>query len=117
MLVGIAGGDANDPKCLQLVDEQLEFLIKESGIYLFTMFVAGIKGSKHTKPPLAQQYATLRGLPIKVKEYKTFDTLVKGICYEVDYLIIINDKSQEVKRLFMSYKQTGKHGSMINYGK
>ena len=44
---------------------------------------------------------------------QAIDKLVKGICEEVDYLIILNDKSQPIKRLFMSYKQTGKHGSMI----
>ena len=47
------------------------------------------------------------------KEYCTFDKMVNGICHEVDYLIILNDNSQPIKRLFMSYKQTGKHGSMI----
>jgi hypothetical protein len=113
MLVGVCGGDAKNPAHLQLVDKELDKLIEDSGVYLFTMFSARIKGSEHTEPPLAQQYAQLRGIPCKRKEYHTFDTLVKGICYEVDYLIILNDKTQPIKRLFMSYKQTGKHGSMI----
>ena len=77
------------------------------------MFSAGIDGSEHTQPPLAQQYSALRGIPCKRKEYTSLDKLIKGICNEVDYLIILNDKSQIIKRLFMSYKQTGKHGSMI----
>lgn len=113
MYVGVAGGDPTEPAHLQLVDKELEFLINESGIYLFTMFSAGIKGSEYTHPPLAQQYSALRGIPCKRKEYTSLDKLINGICKEVDYLIILNDKSQPIKRLFMSYKQTGKHGSMI----
>lgn len=113
MKVGIVGGDATNPAHLKFVDDRLEFLIEQSGCYLFTLFSAGIKGNERTSPSLAQQYAELRGLPCIRKEYYTFDKLVKGICYEVDYLIVLNDKSQIVKRLFMSYKQTGKHGSMI----
>lgn len=113
MVVGIAGGDPMNPAHLQLVDDLMEQLIEESGNYLFTLFSAGIKGSEHTTPPLAYQYAQLRGLPCRRKEYKTFDALIAGICYEVDYLIILNDKSQAIKRLFMKYRQTTKHGSMI----
>lgn len=113
MLVGIVGGNASNPRHLQLVDELLEKLIKEKELYLFTLFSAGVKGSDHVEAPLSYQYACLRGLPCRRKEYKTFDTLVKGICHEVDYLIILNDKTQPIKRLFMSYRQTGKHGSMI----
>ena len=113
MVVGICGGDAKNPAHLKMVDDLLEKLIESSGCYLFTMFSAGIKGSAHTDPPLALQYAQLRGLPCRRQEYHTFDKMVNGICHEVDYLIILNDKSQPIKRLFMSYKQTGKHGSMI----
>ena len=113
MYVGIVGGDATNSVHFKLVDDCLEKLIEHSGCYLFTMFSAGIKGSIHTHPPLAQQYSALRGIPCRRKEYTSFDKLVKGICEEVDYLIILNDKSQSIKRLFMSYKQTGKHGSMI----
>lgn len=113
MVVGIAGGDPINPTHLQLVDKLMEQLIEKSGNYLFTLFSAGIKGSDHVEAPLSYQYACLRGLPCRRKEYKTFDTLVKGICHEVDYLIILNDKTQPIKRLFMSYRQTGKHGSMI----
>lgn len=113
MVVGIAGGDPSNQTHLQLVDELMESLIEKSGCYLFTLFSAGIEGSEHTHPPLAYQYAQLRGLPCRRKEYKTFDALVTGICYEVDYLIILNDKSQAIKRLFMKYRQTEKHGSMI----
>jgi hypothetical protein len=113
MKVGIVGGDPCNQAHLKKVDQMLEQLIEESGTYLFTIFSAGIKGSIHTGPSLAQQYSALRGTPLKRKEYTSFDKLVKGICEEVDYLIILNDKSQSIKRLFMSYKQTGKHGSMI----
>ncbi len=113
MYVGIAGGDATNLAHLKLVDDALDTLIKDSGIYLFTMFSAGIKGCNHTQAPLAQQYSALRGIPCKRKEYTSLDKLIQGICKEVDYLIILNDKSQAIKRLFMSYKQTGKHGSMI----
>lgn len=113
MYVSIIGGDASNPQHLRLVDETLEKLIENSEVYLFTMFSAGIKGSVHTEAPLAQQYSALRGVPCIRKEYTSLDKLIQGICKEVDYLIILNDKTQIIKRIFMSYKQTGKHGSMI----
>lgn len=113
MKVGIVGGDASNSAHLQKVDNLLEKLIEESGCYLFTMFSARIEGSEYTDPPLAYQYSALRGVPCVRKEYTSLDKLIQGICKEVDYLIILNDKSQAIKRLFMSYKQTGKHGSMI----
>ena len=114
MKVGIVGGDACNPAHLNKIDQLLEQLIEDSGVYLFTIFSAGIKGCSHTKPSLAQQYSALRGTPLSRKEYTSLDKLIKGICNEVDYLIILNDKSQVIKRIYMSYKQTGKHGSMIN---
>ena len=113
MKVGIVGGDAGNHAHLLLIDEVLNKLIEDSGCYLFTMFSAGIEGSEHTHPPLALQYSQLRGLPCSRKTYPTFDTLVKGICKEVDYLIILNDGSQPVKRCMMSFMQTGKHGTEI----
>ena len=113
MYVGIIGGDAKNIEHLKLIDETLDKLIEDSGVYLFTMFSAGIKGIEYTQASLAQQYSALRGIPCKRKEYSSFDKLVQGICKEVDYLIILNDNSQPIKRCYMSYKQTGKHGSMI----
>ena len=113
MYVGIVGGDAANQEHFKKIDQCLDKLIEDSGCYLFTMFSAGIKGSEHTEPPFAQQYSALRGIPCKRKEYSSLDKLMNGICNEVDYLIILNDKSQVIKRLFMKYKQTGKHGSMI----
>lgn len=113
MVVGIAGGNSMNPAHLQLIDELMESLIEDSGCYLFTMFSAGIEGSEYTHPPLALQYSQLRGLPCSRKTYPTFDTLVKGICKEVDYLIILNDGSPPIKRCMMSFMQTGKHGTEI----
>lgn len=113
MIVGVAGGDASNPAHLQIIDDYFEKLIEDSGCYLFTVFSAGINGIERTYPTLAQQYAKLRGLPCHHKNFDTFDKLVQGICKYVDYLIILNDNTQYIKRLFMSYKQTGKHGSMI----
>ena len=114
MYVGVIGGDPSNEKHFKLVDDTLEALCEEKDIYLFNMFSARIEGIERVRPSLAQQYAAFRGLPCYCKEYKTPDALIKGICEKVDYLIILNDGSQAVKRCFMSYKQTGKHGSMID---
>ena len=48
MYVGIVGGDAASQEHFKKIDQCLEKLIAESGVYLFTMFSAGIKGSTHT---------------------------------------------------------------------
>ena len=111
MTVGIVGGGM---QYYQLVYDKLIELVEDSGVYLFNIF-SGWCGANppSTQTSISYRLATELGAPHKIKQYDTLDKLIQGICNEVDYLIILNDKSQATKRLFMSYKQTGKHGSMI----
>ncbi len=111
MTVGIVGGGMQH---YQLVYDKLIELVEDSGVYLFNIFSSWC-GANPPSPQTSISYrlATELGAPHKIKQYDTLDQLIQGICKEVDYLIILNDNSQPIKRLFMSYKQTGKHGSMI----
>lgn len=110
MNVAIIGGDEN---YLQIVDDKLMELIEESGNYLFNV-IGGSVGQCEGKLPLSYIWAEYRGLPYVPKEYKDLGSLMHGIAASADYIIFLNDGSQIIKRFIMVYKQTGKHGSVIN---
>lgn len=107
MVVGIIGGG---PQHYQLAFNFLNNLIEEKQIYLFNIFT-GYIGEPSSS--LSYIIAEELGAPHIIKKYDTLDKLIHGICYHVDYLIVLNDNSQPIKRCFMAFQQTGKHGSMI----
>ena len=111
MKVAIIGGD---PEHLELVDKELNELIEESGHYLFTIVGGYIGELEGGNPTLSQIWAELRGLPYQPKEYKDLGSMMHGVAAAADYIIFINDNSQIMKRFIMTYRQTGKHGSVIN---
>ena len=45
---------------------------------------------------------------------KEFDELTQTICIEADYVIFLNDGSELIDRFIKAYRNTGKHGSVIN---
>lgn len=110
MKVAIIGGNVN---YLKEVDDLLMKLIEESGYYLFD--VIGGSTSKDTlNETLGSIWAKYRGLPYRCKIYPTLDLMIRGVAAAADYIIFLNDGSQIMKRFIMTYKQTGKHGSIIN---
>ena len=111
MTVGIVGGGMQH---YQLVYDKLIELVEDSGVYLFDIF-SGWCGANppSTQTSVSYRLATELGAPHKLKQYKTLDALIQGICKEIDYLIIVDDGTREIKRCYMSYRQTGKHGSVI----
>lgn len=109
MKIAIIGGDS---KHLEMVDNELEQLIEESGNYLFTVIGGYIE--EHAGASLGQLYAELRGAPYVTTKYKDLDSLMHKTAAAADYIIFMNDGSQLIKRFIMVYHQTGKHGSVIN---
>ena len=97
---------------LNIVDNELMELIEESGNYIFTVIGGYIDVCADA--PLGQLWATYRGLPYQPKKYKDLGSMMRGVAAAADYIIFLNDNSQIMKRFIMTYKQTGKHGSVIN---
>ncbi len=110
MNVAIIGGN---PQHLQILDKELMNLIEESGRYLFNI-IGGYVGEYCGDLTLGQTWAQYRGLPYYTQQYKDLDSLMHGMSASADYIIFMNDNSQIIKRFIMVYRQTGKHGSVIN---
>lgn len=111
MKVAIIGGDQ---RWLNVVDQELMGLIEESGNYIFTVIGGYI--NECADVPLGQLWATFRGLPYLPQKYKDLGSMMHGVAAAADYIIFLNDGSQIMKRFMMTYRQTGKHGSVINIG-
>lgn len=110
MKVAVIGGEA---KHLKLLDEHLMELIEESEHYLFDV-IGGAVPPCSDDPSLGQLWARYRGLPYYFKEYKDLGSMMHGVSDAADYIIFMNDCSQIMKRFIMTYRQTGKHGSVID---
>ena len=110
MNVAIIGGQ---PQHLNILDKELMGLIEESGHYLFNV-TGGYIGPNDGKPTLGQIWASFRGLPYYTKDYRNLDDMMHKVSESADYIVFMNDGSQIIKRFIMTYKQTGKHGSVIN---
>lgn len=111
MNVAIIGGKQEH---LTLLDNELMNLIEESGHYLFNVIGGYIGNYDGANPPLSHIWASFRGLPYYPKQYKDLDSMMHGVAAAADYIIFMNDNSQIMKRFIMVYRQTGKHGSVIN---
>ena len=111
MRVAIIGGQE---KHLKLVDEKLMNLIEESGHFLFEVIGGYIDEKDCANPTLGQIWACYRGLPYAPKKYKDLNSMMDGVAAAADYIIFLYDGSQIMKRFIMTYRQTGKHGSVIN---
>lgn len=111
MNVAIIGGSEQN---LQQLDDTLMKLIEDSGHYLFNVISGYIGDPTTISPPLGQIWAKYRGLPYHPKQYKDLDSLMSGVTASADYAIFLNDGSQIMKRFIMTYRMSGKHGSVIN---
>ena len=110
MKIAIIGGNEQH---FDALDKELDNLIEESGRYLFNV-IGGYIGSTKGRPPLSQIWAKERGLPFTADEYKNIGDLIDGICTKADYIIFLRDGSELIDRFIKIYRNTGKHGSVIN---
>jgi len=113
MKVAIIGGDGTNPIHFKALDKEFDELIMNSGRYLFTV-IGGFCGVMKPPFPLSYVWAQERGLPYSVKQYQNIGEIIQGICIEADYVIFLNDGSELIDRFIKAYKNTGKHGSVIN---
>ena len=113
MKVAVIGGDSGNPAHFEALDKELEQLIVSSGRYLFTV-VGGFCGVMEPPFPLSYTWSQERGLPYSTKQYQNIGKAIQGICIEADYAIFLNDGSEFIDRFIKAFRNTGKHGSVIN---
>lgn len=101
------------PRYYDLLDKQLNILIEESKCYLFTILCGRVEGQEKKEKTLAQLWATNNGAPVRYFSENTVDKLVHTLFLKADYIIFILDGDPFINNLFMRYKMSGKHGSVI----
>lgn len=97
----------------RLLDEKLNLLIEESGCYAFYIFSGYVNGEKSKYTRLASKWAKENGCPvIKILE-NSEEKLLDRMILKADYAIFILDGDPLINNIFMRYKMSGKHGSVI----
>ena len=113
MKVAILGGNLNKTD-YQKVDETLNRLIEEKGIYLFYILCGGRSRITLPKPTLGSVWAERNGAPVWRIYASTPAKLINLMIHEADYIIfLLNPENQMIKNAFMKYKMLGKHGTVI----
>ncbi len=98
----------------RLLDETLNALIENSGCYLFTILCGSIDKEKRKETEsLGELWARKNGAPVEYIFEKTIDKLIDKLIFKADYAIFILDGNALINRIFMKYKMSGKHGSVI----
>lgn len=98
----------------RLIDEKINALIESSGRYLFTILCGSIEGKKSKEAKtLGEIWAGRNGAPVEYIFAKTENELIDKMIFKADYVIFILDDSPLIKNIFMRYKMSGKHGSVI----
>ena len=111
MLLSIIGADG--PNRYRLLDKCLNELIESSGCYLFTILCGRIKGEEQRSQTIGQKWAAANGCPVRYITEKTEKDLISKMIFLSDYAIFILDGNPLINNIFMQYKMTGKHGSVI----
>ena len=98
----------------RLIDEKINALIESSGCYLFTILCGSIEGKKSKEAKtLGEIWAGRNGAPVEYIFAKTENELIDKMIFKADYVIFILNDSPLIKNIFMRYKMSGKHGSVI----
>ena len=113
MKVAVIGGSGDNPAHFEALDKEFDELITTSGRYLFTV-IGGYCDVMKPPFPLSYIWSQERGLPYSTKQYKDIGKAIQGICIEADYAIFLNDGSELIDRFIKAFRNTGKHGSVIN---
>lgn len=108
-IIGNAGGAYR----YRLLDKKLNELIETSECFLFNILCGIVDGEFYERTALAKEWGINNGAPLLFLHEKTEDKVLKRILNKADYTIFILDKDPFVKNIFMKYKMTGKHGSVI----
>lgn len=112
MNIAIIGGQI---KHYPILNQKLNELIEEKQIYLFNVICGGSSMTQYT-PGLSEYWAKQNGAPIRYIFDEDFNKLQKKIIAAADYIFFLLKDEQWIKNFMMSYKTTGKHGTVIRIG-
>lgn len=97
----------------RLLDEKLNELIETSQCFLFNVLCGYVEGKRSDEKTLGELWAIKNGAPTLHIHAKTTDELIDKMIFKADYAIFILDGNPLINNIFMRYKMTGKHGSVI----
>ena len=97
----------------RLLNEKLNELIESSGCYLFNILCGSIENNKSKEETLGETWARKNGAPVIHIYAKTVNELVDKLILKADYAIFILDGNPLINNIFMRYKMSEKHGSVI----
>ena len=97
----------------RLLDQKLNQLIETSQCFLFTVLCGRVSNSKSKEETIGEKWAKNNGAPIERITEKSEELLIKKLFLKADYIIFILNGNPKINRIFMQYKMTGKHGSVI----
>ena len=106
MRIGILGGDKN--KDYDLLNQELWKMIEEKQCFLFDVIVSVYSES------LGKVWADNNGAPLVYLHERDPNKAIKKLFNMADFIIFMNDNSQQMKNLIMQYKMMGKHGCVLN---
>lgn len=113
MKVSIIGG-GSVPRYYDLLDKKLNTLMETSQCFLFYILCGYVDGRKSEEKSLGELWAEKNGAPIYYIHAETKEKLIEKMLKECDYAIfILEENNIKIKNLFMKFKMTGKHGSVI----
>lgn len=91
----------------------MEDFIKEKQCYLFTV-VCGGTNEEGIKDSIGYKWAYENGAPVRFLIEKDVEKLIDKLSSEIDYVIIMNNGEQIIKRIIMKMRMMGKHGKVVN---
>lgn len=96
----------------RLLDNKLNQLIESSQCFLFSILCGSIEERK-SEETIGERWAKNNGAPIIYITAKSKEELERKLFTKADYIIFILNGNNTINQLFMRYKMTGKHGSVI----
>ena len=113
MKVAIFGGELNKDN-YKKIDDTLNRLMEEKGIYLFYILCGGRSRNALPQSTLGSVWAEKNGAPVQRIYAPTPAKLMEKMIHEADYIIfLLNPENQLIKNTLMKYKMLGKHGTVI----
>ena len=106
-------GDADGAYRYRLLDKKLNELIETSECFLFNILCGVIEGEFYEKTLLGKEWGVNNGAPLRIYHGKTEEEVLRVLISKTDYAIFILDGNAQIKNIFMKYKMSGKHGSVI----
>lgn len=97
----------------RLLDNKLNELIETSGCFLFSILCGCVEGEFCPQTLLGIKWGKENGAPILCTHEQSEDDVFKKILNKTDYAIFVLNGDVTINNLFMKYKMTGKHGSVI----